>query len=141
MFMHQLFLFSFCVFTLTLRAAYQAGHVWGQALCQELVFPSPADFGWVESHSEWTVRYLQLRKEADRVLFSKQSSKIIRVFLHYSFGFRFDGSRYPSRQTCKEVIHCGCKLRCSGRCSCSKANLPCTGLCGCGCGGCDVNEC
>ena len=138
MFMHQLFLFSFCVFTLTLRAAYQAGHVWGQALCQELVFPSPADFGWVESHSEWMVRYLQLRKEADRVLFPKKSSKIIALFIWFQIRWL---SLPITANVCKEVIHCGCKLRCSGRCSCSKANLPCTGLCGCGCGGCDVNEC
>ena len=37
---------------------------------------------------------------------------------------------------CRELIKCGCKKRCTGRCRCKKADLPCTELCQCG-GGCD----
>ena len=41
----------------TLRAEYQAGHVWGPALCREPSLPSSADFGWIESNSERVVSY------------------------------------------------------------------------------------
>ena len=30
----------------TLRAAYQAGHVWGKAIQNDQALPSPADWGW-----------------------------------------------------------------------------------------------
>ena len=33
--------------------------------------------------------------------------------------------------SCEELIKCGCKKACKGRCSCGKRNLPCTGLCFC----------
>jgi len=33
--------------------------------------------------------------------------------------------------SCRELIRCGCKTVCSGRCSCVKAELNCTELCGC----------
>ncbi|ELU07992.1 hypothetical protein CAPTEDRAFT_216620 [Capitella teleta] len=36
---------------------------------------------------------------------------------------------------CYELIHCGCKKGCNGRCKCKKAGLKCTSLCVCG-GGC-----
>jgi len=32
---------------------------------------------------------------------------------------------------CREVIKCGCKKKCTGRCNCAKASLPCTELCVC----------
>jgi len=35
-------------------------------------------------------------------------------------------------ESCYELIHCGCKKECSGRCRCSKAALKCTALCHCG---------
>ena len=37
-----------------------------------------------------------------------------------------------AKNTCYELIRCGCKVSCSGRCKCLKANLACTGLCYCG---------
>ena len=37
-----------------------------------------------------------------------------------------------AKDTCYELIHCGCKTACRGRCKCVKANLVCTGLCKCG---------
>lgn len=32
---------------------------------------------------------------------------------------------------CQELLHCNCQKRCSGRCKCIKASLPCTNLCAC----------
>lgn len=37
-----------------------------------------------------------------------------------------------AKDSCYELIRCGCKTVCRGRCKCFKANLACTGLCGCG---------
>jgi len=37
-----------------------------------------------------------------------------------------------AKNTCNELIHCGCKTACRGRCKCMKVNLVCTGLCKCG---------
>ena len=37
-----------------------------------------------------------------------------------------------AKDTCYELIHCGYKTACRGRCKCMKANLVCTGLCKCG---------
>lgn len=37
-----------------------------------------------------------------------------------------------AKDTCYELIRCGCKVTCRGRCKCVKANLACTGLCNCG---------
>jgi hypothetical protein len=34
-------------------------------------------------------------------------------------------------QSCRELISCTCKKGCNTRCSCHKANLPCTALCHC----------
>ncbi len=39
-----------------------------------------------------------------------------------------------AKDICYELIRCGCKLGCGGRCKCKKANLVCTGLCNCGAG-------
>ena len=35
-------------------------------------------------------------------------------------------------QACRELIRCGCKKECRGRCKCQKAALQCTALCNCG---------
>ena len=37
-----------------------------------------------------------------------------------------------AKDICYELIRCGCKVGCAGRCKCLKANLSCTGLCNCG---------
>ena len=37
-----------------------------------------------------------------------------------------------AKDTCYELIYCGCKTACRGRCKCMKANMVCTGLCKCG---------
>ncbi|XP_071135420.1 uncharacterized protein [Mytilus edulis] len=34
--------------------------------------------------------------------------------------------------SCQELIHCGCKRGCRGRCKCGQTALPCTALCACG---------
>ena len=45
----------------------------------------------------------------------------------------------PAQDACKELIKCGCKQGCRGRCSCRKANLPCTALCFCS-GDCSLED-
>ena len=35
-------------------------------------------------------------------------------------------------QACRELIRCGCKTECRGRCKCRRAALQCIGLCNCG---------
>ena len=35
-------------------------------------------------------------------------------------------------QACRQLIRCGCKKDCRGRCKCKKAALQCTALCSCG---------
>jgi len=37
----------------TNRAAYQAGHCWGQALTPIPDLPSPGDWGWIFKDGEW----------------------------------------------------------------------------------------
>lgn len=37
-----------------------------------------------------------------------------------------------AKDTCYELIKCGCKSACKGRCKCFQANLMCTALCKCG---------
>ena len=34
-------------------------------------------------------------------------------------------------KSCQELVRCGCKKGCQGRCSCTKAGLRCTALCTC----------
>ena len=42
-----------------------------------------------------------------------------------------------TKDTCYDLIHCGCNKGCSGRYKCIKANLQCTALCLCG-GDCEL---
>ena len=57
-----------------------------------------------------------------------------------AWGWEKDGTSWKpkwttlpqAKDTCYELIHCGCKKGCRGRCKCFKANLDCTGLCNCG---------
>ena len=37
-----------------------------------------------------------------------------------------------AKESCYELIRCGCKAGCRGRCKCQKNNLICTGSCKCG---------
>jgi hypothetical protein len=43
-----------------LRAAYQAGHVWAQALTAEQVLPSPGDWGWLKRGNSWVANWTNL---------------------------------------------------------------------------------
>ena len=42
------------------RAAYQAGHVWGQALEPMQELPSPAEWGWQQSPEGWSPKWTKL---------------------------------------------------------------------------------
>ena len=82
------------------RAAYQAGHIWGQMLiaCPEV--PDPGQWGWKQGQPhEWQPLWTM----------EEDISSI-----------------------CKELVSCGCKKTCQGRCKCFKAALKCTELCKCG---------
>lgn len=56
------------------------------------------------------------------------------------WGWKLENSRWvpywtalpQAKDSCYELIRCGCKVGCRGRCKCLKANLACTGLCNCG---------
>ena len=45
-----------------IRAAYQAGHVWGQALLKAPQLPSPEEFGWKRENAsaQWEVKWTNL---------------------------------------------------------------------------------
>lgn len=57
------------------------------------------------------------------------------------FGWKFnDGSNHfsavrclnpPAPEAILQLIKCGCKSGCEGRCSCRKNSIPCTEICGC----------
>ena len=89
-----------------MRAAYQAGHCWGQTMVPPPELPSPSQWGWNEStDGNWEVNWTTLPE---------------------------------ATHACRELIRCGCKKGCRGRCKCQKAALECTALCTCGglCGDC-----
>ena len=44
------------------RAAYQAGHIWGQALVPMQNIPSPASWGWIKSQVGWTPLWTTLQR-------------------------------------------------------------------------------
>ncbi len=47
-------------------------------------------------------------------------------------GSTLDYSTMEATEACRELIRCGCKKECKGRCKCQKAALQCTTLCNCG---------
>ena len=46
------------------RAAYQAGHIWGQALIPNPTLPSPSDWGWVKQEEKWCPLWTNLSQAA-----------------------------------------------------------------------------
>ena len=86
-------------------AAYQSGHVWGQALTPWMNLPNPADCGWFNSgepDEEWKPYWSALPQ--------------------ISFG-------------CRELIayHCKKDSASTTRCGCRGAQLQCSTLCACSC--------
>ena len=92
------------------RAAYQAGHIWGQSLVADPVVPPPEQWGW------------------KRVGDSSSSSNSENQALSPCWTILPEAA-----SACLELIKCRCKVGCTGRCSCVKANLMCesTDLCLC----------
>ena len=37
------------------RAAFQAGHIWGQTLVSEPEVPTPGEWGWEELDKKWSI--------------------------------------------------------------------------------------
>ena len=90
------------------RAAYQAGHIWGQSLVADPVVPPPEQWGW------------------KRVDDSSSSSNSENQALSPCWTILPEAA-----SACLELIKCRCKVGYTGRCSCVKANLQCTDLCLC----------
>jgi len=44
----------------TKRAAFQAGHIWGQCLVAKPFVPSPGDWGWEKCDGQWGVVWTTL---------------------------------------------------------------------------------
>ena len=42
------------------RAAFQAGHIWGQTLVSEPEVPTPGEWGWEELDKKWSILWPQL---------------------------------------------------------------------------------
>ena len=81
------------------RAAYMAGHCWGQALIASPNFPSPSEWAWQQSSSgQWEPVSTPL----------PEVSKVCELLLKCS---------------------CQPEMGCKGRCKCVKSLLPCTALC------------
>ena len=85
----------------TVRAAYIAVHVWNNALVSSPDLPQPNEWGWIRTGDD-----------GYKPLWTKlpEASKVIR-----------------------QLVKCKCNPEngCTGRCTCIKADLPCTELCKC----------
>ncbi len=85
----------------TKRAAYQAGHCWGQSCIADPVLPSPAEWGWKRTESgQWQPLWNKLTEASTAI-----------------------------RQLIK--CGCRPENGCRGRCKCVKAELECTSMCTC----------
>ena len=42
------------------RAAFQAGHIWGQTLVSEPEVPTPGEWGWEELDKKWSILWTKL---------------------------------------------------------------------------------
>ena len=83
------------------RAAYMAGHFWGQSLIASPNFPSPSEWAWQHSsRGQWEPVWTLL----------PEVSKVCELLLKCS---------------------CQPEKGCKGRCKCVKSHLPCTTLCKC----------
>ena len=81
------------------RAAYQAGHVWGQALEPMQELPSPSEWGWQQSPEGWSPRWTMLDEA------SKACSELIKC-----------GCKRACRGLCKCTK---ANLPCTALCSCA----------------------
>ena len=81
------------------RAAYQAGHVWGQALEPMQELPSPAEWGWQQSPKGWPPKWTMLAEA------SKACSELISC-----------GCKRACRGLCKCTK---ANLPCTALCSCA----------------------
>ena len=84
------------------RVAYQAGHVWGQALLTDPVLPSPLEWGWIKTNTAtWEPFWTALPEAAKSC---KELNK----------------------------CGCNQARICISSCKCVKSSMECTALCKCG---------
>jgi len=82
----------------TKRAAFQAGHIWGQFLVPKPFVPSPDDWGWEKCDGEWGVVWTTL-PEAAKACYELLSCKC--------------------KKTCKGNCKCHrANLQCTSLCAC-----------------------
>ena len=84
------------------RVAYQAGHVWGQALLKNPVLPSPLEWGWIKTNTATWEPFWTALPEA-----SKSCQELIKCDCDQARG-------------------------CRSSCKCVKSSMKCTALCKCG---------
>ena len=82
------------------RTAYQAGHIWGQALVPNPPIPSPQDWGWILESGEWRPFWTTLSE------ITKSCEELVKC-------------------GCKKGCRggCGCQkvsLRCTAMCKCAE---------------------
>ena len=93
----------------TKRAIYQAG-VWARSLQTHQDLPSPRSFGWKHNNAVE-------RKWVPFWMTQQPVSKELRKYF--------------------VVCHCTTPCGSNSKCSCKKANMPCTSICTCNCTGSD----
>ncbi len=83
-----------------LRASYQAGHIWGQALTANQSLPAPADWGWMKNDSDdqWVPKWTSLPEA------SKGCRELIKCNCRKSCLGRC--SCFQANLNCTQLCHC-----------------------------------
>ena len=81
------------------RAAFQAGHVWGQSLVANVITPSPADWGWENVGGTWSPVWSSLG----------EASKVCRELVKCACKSNCTGrcKCYKSNLPCTQLCACG----------------------------------
>ena len=85
------------------RTAYQAGHIWGQALVPSPTLPSPQDWGWVSDGGEWRPFWMTLQE------ITKSCQQLVKC-----------GCKKGCRGGCscrKASLRCTALCKCPGECA------------------------
>ena len=81
------------------RAAFQAGHVWGQSLLVNVITPSPAQWGWENIEGTWSPVWISLG----------EASKVCRELVKCACKSNCTGrcKCYKSNLPCTQLCACG----------------------------------
>ena len=81
------------------RAAYQAGHVWGQSCVAQQNLPNPSDWGWTKEASDRWVPFWSALPEA-----AKSGKELIKCGCKKAC--RLPRKSLSASLTCTELCHC-----------------------------------